>query len=700
MPFGPYRNMKHCIRVMSHKKKPPRDSAAYCAWLKEKIEGEDPVVLSLMNHEEALYGLYLSQTKAIKLLTKEKANTILKTPVEIRRDPDPVLVDDHRWLHLWAKALADKKKLFLPREKLEKLHRIYVDEFSRRNLDHQSPLEFGVLQLSMAGLQQLLESREPFLVDPEFISVVGSSVSTKAEPADIDILFRSSKSDDYGQKFLESVPESLRKGLGLIWEPSGPNGPYLPAYELWALPVKEITPKEPKYKISVFSPFKPPVAERKLDRESVKDLLEDDYFVILTPPQGIRLTVHRGEGQVLTFDEDLDEYGLPKQIVSEFLAIKEPTSFIVDGFLSKEGGPVFEIVDMPWWRESEHINQTTRTRFEFMFRLPKSDHVRFAAMHHFENRREVIAQLKEDTGRYLVVPGSAMYSIDASSDWMLFDGGKMDLAAGSDEKIKDLVDSGKWEDMSADARFRLMTKRKSLEPLYPFAQMKTTKKGYSLREVFGLKSVKGLAKEIYRVPNEISSEVKVDGFRVQAHRKDDEVRLFTESGHDITKQLPTLVSDMKRIPAKSVIFDSEATPYDKEFHNLGRAGAAPAFVKGAKGPVDDSRWALHIFDILYLDGEDLHNLPYSERRERLKGIELPVREAPKSDSDFKLHLWENRVALSTSAVQMVKDAGTASKVAGSEGAMFKQWDSKYRLSGNTPLWSKMKVSFDIGISSR
>ena len=695
MPFGPYKNMKHCIRVMSHKKDPPDDPAALCAWLKRKIEGEDPLVLAFINNEEALYGLYLSETKTLKFLTKEKANIILKTPVQIRRDPDAVLVDDHRWLHLWAKALADKKKLFLPREKLEKLHRIYVEEFDRRNLDHQSPLEFGVLQLSMAALQELFESRQPFLVDPEFISVVGSSISSKAEPSDIDILFRSSKSDDFGRQFLESMPEALREDLGLIWEPSGPNGPYLPAYELWALPIKEITPKEPKYKISVLSPFKPPVAEKKLDRESVKDLLENDYFVILTPPQGIRLTIHRGEGQVMAFDEDLDEYSLPKQITEEFLAITEPTSFIVDGFLSKDGGSTFEIIDMPWWRESEHINQTTRTRFEFMFRLPESDHVRFATMHHFENRRDVIAQLKEDTGRYLVVPGSATYSIDNPSDWMLFDGGKMDLAAGSDEKIKGLVDSGKWEEMSADARFSLMTKRKTLEPLYPFAQLKTTKKGYSLREVFGLKSVKGLAKEIFRVPNEQSSEVKVDGFRVQAHRLDDEVRLFTESGHDITKQLPTLVSDMKTLPAKSVIFDSEATPYDKEFHNLGRAGAAPAFVKGAKGPVDDSRWALHIFDILYLDGEDLHNMPYSERRERLKGIELPVREVPKSDADFKIHLWENRVALSTSADQMVKDAGTAAKVADSEGAMFKQWDSKYRLSGNTPLWSKMKVSYDI-----
>ena len=54
MPFGPYKNVKHCIRVMSHKKDPPDDPAALCAWLKRKIEGEDPLVLAFINNEEAL----------------------------------------------------------------------------------------------------------------------------------------------------------------------------------------------------------------------------------------------------------------------------------------------------------------------------------------------------------------------------------------------------------------------------------------------------------------------------------------------------------------------------------------------------------------------------------------------------------------------------------------------------------------------
>lgn len=705
MPFGPYKSHTHCVQVVSHRKNPPTDPHAYCKWLEEKISGGDPLVAMFLNDEEILFALYLSDAMGVnllsqdapvmKLLTKQHANQVLKTPAQVRKDSDATIIDDHRWIHWWAKALADKKNLFLNRDQLEKLHTIYVEEFGRRGFDHKSPLEFGVLQLSASALQELLQNRKAFLVDPEFINVVGSSVSSKAMPKDVDILFRGVRTPEYGTRYLESVPEGLRDKLELVWQSSGPNGPYLPVYELWALPKETIEQKEPRYQIAIFTPFKPPTPSKIFNRETIRNLFEDDYFVIAPPPHSVRLTVHRKETEVMAFDADQDEYDLPERIVEELLAIDEPKSFIIDGFLSKRRESLFEIIDMPWWRESEHISQSTRTRFQFMFRLPESDHVRFAPVFHFENREDTINQLRGESARYLVIPGSATYSVDSHSNWLSFDGTQMWLAAGSDEQIKELVDSGKWEDMSADARFKLMTKRRNVEPLYPYAQMKTTKKGYSIREVFGLKGVKGLAKELFRVPNKQSSEVKIDGFRLQVHRRGDQVKLFTESGHEITKQLPTIVADAKKLPANEFVFDSEATPYDKDLRNLGRAGAAPAFAKGAKGSVDDSLWAIHVFDILYLNGEDLHNMPYSERRERLKGIELPVRDAPRSKEDFRIHLWENKVYLSTSAEQMVKDATAVSKVAGSEGAMFKQWDSKYRLSGNTPLWSKMKVSYDI-----
>ncbi|KKM16724.1 hypothetical protein LCGC14_1682950, partial [marine sediment metagenome] len=400
---------------------------------------------------------------------------------------------------------------------------------------------------------------------------------------------------------------------------------------------------------------------------------------------------------LIGFDEDLEEIDIPDKIEEAILAIEDPRSLIFDGFLTKEGGKhLYHLIDLVWWRESEHISLTAEERRHFMNKLELEDPLRIAASVYFSNRRDAIDFLKEEDGPYYLVPGLAGYPIDGTADWYLYNRDKnLQLAAPADAQIKELIESGKWESMSADARFRLMTKRKAVEPLLPYAQLKTSKKGYSEKEVFGLESVGSLAEDLFKVASKQAVEAKIDGFRIQLHKAGDEARIFTDSGHDITKQLPAIAEDIKRSAAKSFALDGEATPYGEDLENLGRAGAVPAFTKGAKEPVDDSRWAVHVFDVLEIDGEQLHNKPYEERRARLHGLEFPVRDHPKTASDFKFHIWENKLEWATSSEHMVRLAGDMSKVPGSEGAMFKESASKYKLSGTTPLWSKMKAAFEV-----
>ncbi|GAH66509.1 unnamed protein product, partial [marine sediment metagenome] len=273
-----------------------------------------------------------------------------------------------------------------------------------------------------------------------------------------------------------------------------------------------------------------------------------------------------------------EEIDLPDSLIEAALALEEPKTFIMDGYLTKkEGGYVYYMLDLIWWRESEHTSQTAQERHHFMNKIQTSESIQQAPSIYFDNRRDAIDFLSGEEGPILLVPNSSGYPVTGNADWYLYNRSKeLKLAEGADAKIEDLVDSGKWESMSAGERFNLMTKRKQIQPLYPFAQMKTTKKGYSEREVFGLKSVGDLAKDIFRTQSKQAVEIKVDGFRVQLHKLKDEARIFTESGHDITKQLPSLVEDIKRSAAKSYVIDAEATPYDKEFTNLGRAGAVPA----------------------------------------------------------------------------------------------------------------------------
>jgi len=693
LPMGEYKNFDDCVQ----KNRDKTDPKAFCGWLKNKIEGADELVLFYLHNSSILSKLYefeptkqLSSDGVMRLLTKQYAQSVLNNPSVLKKDQDATIIDDHRWIHMWANTIRDGNELFLTKEQLRKLHDLYVDEFMRRRLNHQSALKFEVYQLMGSQLKEVIKKRQPFLVDPEFLSFVGSSLSDKENPRDLDVLIKSLKHPEYREAYLSSVPDELRDGLSVLFEPRGPSGPYIQGYELWALPTEDVSIKEPKFHIQPMSPIPPPKA-KTLNEEELRGLDEDSYYAIM--PRGIRLMIHKNHGEVIAYDEKLEEIELPDAVHEAILGIDDPQTFILDGFLANQSQ--YHMIDMPWWRDSEHINHAAEIRHHFMNKLSRNAVIDFAPSKYFSCKSDIINYLQHEKGPYLLIPGSSNYPINGDAKWMLYTSDGYDLAEASDAKIKELINSGKWESMSADSRFSLMTKRREIEPLYPFAQLKTTKKGYSAREVFGLKSVKDLAEEIFKVPSRQSVEAKIDGFRVQVHKSGDRVKLFTESGHDITKQLPTIVKDIQSLPAESFVLDAEATPYDKDFSNLGRGGAAPAFAMGAKNPVDDSMWALHVFDILYLDGEQLHHLLYSTRRQFLRGIELPVKEYPKAKSDFKLHLWENTVHTVTSASAMEKMAEEVSKIPASEGAMFKDEDSRYQLNGNTPLWSKMKATFEI-----
>jgi len=701
VPFAGYKDFEDCVRKNQDKSDPD----AFCGWLKSKVEGGNQLVIKYLKEKpEWLYGLFRldllsASLLQLNLLTTEEAKQALDGKKIWQGKEDAVVIDDHRWVHVWANSVKKGRNVFLNKKQLKRLHDLIVDEMQRREMDsglnHKSPLEFSALALAGDNLTLFLEKRKEYMIDPAFISIIGSSVAGKENPDDLDLLVKTSKNELLNKAIRETLPAKAGK-IDLVWDSLGPNGPSIPAYELWLKPSQNSMLQEPKYTVTPLSPIIPAQATREIDRKSAYSLFEDSYYI--EPVSGIRVMIHRRENDLMAFSYDLEPVDIPKEIQDELLKLDDPRTFILDGFLSRENGqPIYYLIDMPWWRESEHTRQSAEVRKYFLSKLPELTYVKRNHAKYFDNREDTVSYLQEEEGPYVVIPGSSGYPIEGSSEWLLFapDLEVWKLAESSDAEIKRLINDNEWESMSADKRFSLMTKRKTIEPLYPYAQLKTTKKGYSAREVFGLKSVEDLAKNLFKVPNKQANEVKIDGFRGQIHKKGDQVRIFTESGHDITEQLPTIVKDAKSLPAESFVFDAEITPYDEDFTNLGRAAAAPAFAKGAKGPVDDKFWVAHVFDILYLNGEDLHNLEYQDRRRRLRGVELPIRDHPDSKSDFKLHLWENNVYWATSDEQMIKLAEKVSNVPGSEGAMFKQADSKYRLSGNTPLWSKMKRSFEI-----
>ena len=57
-------------------------------------------------------------------------------------------------------------------------------------------------------------------------------------------------------------------------------------------------------------------------------------------------------------------------------------------------------------------------------------------------------------------------------------------------------------------------------------------------------------------------EVKFDGFRLQAHKLGDKVRLFSENGKDFTDRFQSIAAAVLRLPATAAVIDGELVVCD------------------------------------------------------------------------------------------------------------------------------------------
>ena len=118
------------------------------------------------------------------------------------------------------------------------------------------------------------------------------------------------------------------------------------------------------------------------------------------------------------------------------------------------------------------------------------------------------------------------------------------------------------------------------------------------------------------------AEYKYDGERIQAHRKGEEVRLYSRRLENITHQFPDLIEFLKESIPHDFIVELECVVIDpasgqiQPFQALmNRKVKYVSRYHILKYPV-----AGFLFDILYLDGEDLTLRSYPERRETLEKV--------------------------------------------------------------------------------
>jgi bifunctional non-homologous end joining protein LigD len=109
-------------------------------------------------------------------------------------------------------------------------------------------------------------------------------------------------------------------------------------------------------------------------------------------------------------------------------------------------------------------------------------------------------------------------------------------------------------------------------------------------------------------------ELKFDGYRIVTRIEGSRAQCFTRNGHDWTARMPELAAALGRLKLRSAWLDGEIVVMEED----GR----PAFqsLQNAFERRSTTKIVYWIFDLPFLDGEDLRELPLEERRARLAGL--------------------------------------------------------------------------------
>ena len=172
-------------------------------------------------------------------------------------------------------------------------------------------------------------------------------------------------------------------------------------------------------------------------------------------------------------------------------------------------------------------------------------------------------------------------------------------------------------------------------------------------------------------------EYKIDGARVQVHRRGSEVRVFSRNLRETTPQLPDIAELVAGFDVESIILDGEAVA-------LTRSGRPEAFQVsmsrfGSELDVEELRSELplvaYFFDCLHLNGRDLIDEPTAVRAAALAtavpgGFIAPRRET--DDPAVATAFFEEAVAK------------------GFEGVVVKALDAPYEAGRRGAAWIKVK----------
>jgi DNA ligase-1 len=177
---------------------------------------------------------------------------------------------------------------------------------------------------------------------------------------------------------------------------------------------------------------------------------------------------------------------------------------------------------------------------------------------------------------------------------------------------------------------------------------------------------------------ESAFEFKLDGARIQIHRRGDDVRIFSRRLSDVTESLPDIVSLIhEKVETDDVVLEGEVVAVGEGGKPLPFQDLMRRFrrVHEVEGMVEKIPLKLQLFDILYLNGVLLIDESYERRRGLVEEVcpsELLVPQVVTGDVDVVERFLQDAVE------------------AGHEGLMAKRLDSVYSPGKRGKRWFKLK----------
>ena len=171
---------------------------------------------------------------------------------------------------------------------------------------------------------------------------------------------------------------------------------------------------------------------------------------------------------------------------------------------------------------------------------------------------------------------------------------------------------------------------------------------------------------------EAAVEWKLDGARVQIHRRDDDVRVYTRTLDDVTDRVPEIVEAALALPVATAVLDGEAIALRPDGRPEPFQVTASRFARRDQREVP---LTLFVFDVLHADGEDVLDRPGAERAALLAGLVPEAQRTPRT------------VVSDSAAAQEFLDEAIAR---GHEGVMLKALDQPYVAGSRGAGWLKVK----------